>query len=187
MIIDSPQFVSMLQNSSYDVIQWKVIQSDTAAIMYSSGTTGSIKGVELTHRNFIAITSYAHYNKFVKDENTPFVKDENAPQLQPHHVSLLSLPLFHLFRVFMLIRATSLGQTLVLIERFDFRNLLNTVEKYKVTYMPVTLPLVVAVAKSDVVPKYDLLLHCTLYYMFYHKSYSRAGGCKKWFSKLVFN
>lgn len=56
----------------------------------------------------------------------------------------------------MLIRAASVGETLVLMERFDFENMLKAVEKYKVTYMPVSPPLVVAMAKSDLVPKYDL-------------------------------
>uniref|UniRef100_A0A5B7AUD0 Putative 4-coumarate--CoA ligase-like 9 n=1 Tax=Davidia involucrata TaxID=16924 RepID=A0A5B7AUD0_DAVIN len=56
----------------------------------------------------------------------------------------------------MLIRAAALGETLVLMERFDFEGMLRAVEKYKVTYMPVSPPLVVAMAKSDVVSKYDL-------------------------------
>ncbi|KAL9999546.1 putative AMP-dependent synthetase/ligase, AMP-binding, AMP-binding enzyme domain, ANL [Helianthus debilis subsp. tardiflorus] len=147
IIIDSPEFVSMLQNSSSDVIHRKVNQSDTAAILYSSGTTGRIKGVELTHRNFIAITSNSHYNRFVRDEKA-------SPE--PQSVWLFPLPLFHVFGFFMMIRATSFGATLVLMEKFEFNNALKAVEKYKVTYMPVSPPLVVAMAKSDLVPKYDL-------------------------------
>ncbi|KAI3727032.1 hypothetical protein L1987_66840 [Smallanthus sonchifolius] len=148
IIIDSPQFLSMLQTPSPNFIHRQVKQSDTAGILYSSGTTGRIKGVELTHRNFIAITAASQHNKFVRDEN--------APQPEPHPVSLFPLPLFHVFGFFMLIRATSLGETLVLMEKFDFNNMLKAVEKYKVTYMPVSPPLVVAMAKSDLVPKYDL-------------------------------
>lgn len=146
IIIDSPQFRSMLQKSRSSFKFSQVKQSDIAAILYSSGTTGRIKGVELTHRNFMAITSSSHYNKFVRDEN------ENTP----HPVSLFPLPLFHVFGFFMMIRAISLGETLVLMKRFDFENMLKAVEKYKVTYMPVSPPLVVAMAKSDLVSKYDL-------------------------------
>lgn len=144
IIIDSPQFLSMLQHPRSSFSFRQVKQSDTAGILYSSGTTGKIKGVELSHRNFIAITSASHQDKFVKDENPP------------HPVSLFPLPLFHVFGFFMLIRAASFGETLVLMERFDFENMLKAVEKYKVTYMPVSPPLVVAMAKSDLVPKYDL-------------------------------
>ncbi|CAH1423213.1 unnamed protein product [Lactuca virosa] len=146
IIIDSPQFVSMIQNPHSNFSSQLVKQSDTAGILYSSGTTGRIKGVELTHRNFIAITSAAHNNRFMKDGNAP----------HEHPVSLFPLPLFHVFGFFMLIRAASFGETLVLMERFDFENMLKAVEKYKVTYMPVSPPLVVAMAKSDLVPKYDL-------------------------------
>ncbi|KAJ0527831.1 putative AMP-dependent synthetase/ligase, AMP-binding, AMP-binding enzyme domain, ANL [Helianthus annuus] len=149
IIIDSPQFVSMLQNSSSGLIHRKVNQSDTAAILYSSGTTGRIKGVELSHRNFIAITSASQISRFTRDEDA-------SASPQPHPVSLFPLPLFHVFGFFMLIRATSLGETLVLMEKFDFNNMLKSVEKYKVTYMPVSPPLVVAMAKSDVVLKYDM-------------------------------
>uniref|UniRef100_A0A251U148 Putative AMP-dependent synthetase and ligase family protein n=1 Tax=Helianthus annuus TaxID=4232 RepID=A0A251U148_HELAN len=149
IIIDSPQFVSMLQNSSSGVIHRKVNQSDTAAILYSSGTTGRIKGVQLSHRNFIAITSASQISRFTRDEDA-------SASPQPHPVSLFPLPLFHVFGFFMLIRATSLGETLVLMEKFDFNNMLKSVEKYKVTYMPVSPPLVVAMAKSDVVLKYDM-------------------------------
>ncbi|XP_076897300.1 4-coumarate--CoA ligase-like 9 [Bidens hawaiensis] len=144
IIIDSPEFLSMLQDSKPNFTHVNVNQSSTAGILYSSGTTGRIKGVELTHRNFIAIISASFHNKFMKDEN--------APQT----VSLFPIPLFHVFGMFMLIRAASLGQTLVLMERFDFNNMLKAVERYKVTYMPVSPPLVVAMAKSDLVPKYDL-------------------------------
>ncbi|KAK1394201.1 hypothetical protein POM88_013257 [Heracleum sosnowskyi] len=42
------------------------------------------------------------------------------------------------------------------IERFDFVKMLEAVEKYRVTYMPVSPPIVVAMAKSDLVAKYDL-------------------------------
>ncbi|KAL8230548.1 hypothetical protein R6Q57_000326 [Mikania cordata] len=148
IIIDSPQFRSMLQYSRSILFNRQVKQSDTAAILYSSGTTGRIKGVEITHRNFIAITAASQFNRFIRDENDS--------QPEPHPVSLFPLPLFHVFGFFMMIRAASVGDTLVLMERFDFGNMLKALEKYKVTFMPVSPPLVVAMAKSDLVPKYDL-------------------------------
>ncbi|KAL6997007.1 hypothetical protein U1Q18_007130 [Sarracenia purpurea var. burkii] len=123
----------------------KVQQSDSAAILYSSGTTGRVKGVELTHRNFIAVVGGFHYNeRGVKDD---------AP---PRPLSLFTLPFFHVFGFSMLIRVVSNGETLVLMERFNFEGMLTAVEKYKVTYVPVSPPLVVALAKSELVAKYDL-------------------------------
>ncbi|KAK9278395.1 hypothetical protein L1049_027960 [Liquidambar formosana] len=64
--------------------------------------------------------------------------------------------MFHVFGFFMLVRAVAVGETLVLMEKFDFEKMLRAVEKYRVTYMPVSPPLVVALAKSEVAGKYDL-------------------------------
>ncbi|KAL3512574.1 hypothetical protein ACH5RR_025291 [Cinchona calisaya] len=157
IFLDSPEFLSMLSNSTatseYNNLssgRRRVInQNDSAAILFSSGTTGRVKGVELSHRNLIAVIAGLYYNKFDSGEN---IADE-AP---PHSVSLFPLPLFHVFGFFMLIRAAALGETLVLLGRFEFEKMLEAVEKYKVTYMPVSPPLVVALAKSDLVSKYDL-------------------------------
>lgn len=64
----------------------------------------------------------------------------------------------------MLIRCLAFGDTLVLMGRFDFENMLKAVEKYKISHMPVSPPLVVAMIKSDLTSKYDLsslqLLSC---------------------------
>jgi 4-coumarate--CoA ligase len=71
-------------------------------------------------------------------------------------VSLFTLPLFHVFGFIMLVRAVALGETMVLMEKFDFESMLRTVEKFRVNYMPVSPPLVVAFAKSELVEKYDI-------------------------------
>lgn len=126
--------------------QVEVSQSDPAAILYSSGTTGRVKGVLLTHRNLIALLAGFYNLRRVPDTTEP----------EPHPVSLFTLPLFHVFGFFMLVRAISLGETLVLMERFDFQAMLRAVQKYRVTYMPVSPPLVVALFKSELAQKYDL-------------------------------
>ena len=45
---------------------------------------------------------------------------------------------------------------MVLMEKFDFEGMLRAVERYKVTYMPVSPPLIVAFVKSELTKKYDL-------------------------------
>lgn len=156
VLTDSPQFLSMLsvstgtgsfltQNFSFNRV---INQSDSAAILYSSGTTGRVKGVELTHRNLIAVISSFYHNKYIHSAESTVE--------EPHPVSLFTLPLFHVFGFLMFIRAASIGESLVLMGRFDFEKLLETIHKYKVMFMPVSPPLVVALAKSDLVSKYDL-------------------------------
>jgi acyl-CoA synthetase (AMP-forming)/AMP-acid ligase II len=148
ILIDSPEFTSLLTQPKPQAKQPRVevSQSDIAAILYSSGTTGRVKGVALTHRNLIALISGFHHNMKEPEPNQP----EQPP------VSLFILPLFHVFGFFMSINAFSRGETLVLMERFDFVQMLKHVEKYRVTYMPVSPPLIVAFVKSDLTEKYDL-------------------------------
>ncbi|XP_042062191.1 4-coumarate--CoA ligase-like 9 [Salvia splendens] len=148
IILDSPLFLSMLECDAKEEPSLELVdQSAAAAILYSSGTTGRVKGVVLTHRNLIALMAGMYHNKLGEDEV------ENAA---PHPVSILTVPMFHVFGFFMVIRAAALGETVVLMERFHFIKMLEAVERYKVTYMPVTPPLVVAMAKSDLVDRYDL-------------------------------
>ncbi|KAG8638719.1 4-coumarate--CoA ligase-like 9 isoform X2 [Manihot esculenta] len=149
ILIDSPEFLSLLTQSNattHDRLnRVEVKQSDTAAILYSSGTTGRVKGVALTHQNLIALISGFYYNRNL-----------NANEPEIHKISLFTLPLFHVFGFFMLIRAAAMGETVVLMERFDFEGMLRAVEKYKVNYMPVSPPLIVAFVKSELINRYDL-------------------------------
>ncbi|KAB5525109.1 hypothetical protein DKX38_022858 [Salix brachista] len=148
VLIDSPEFNSLLTHSKPQTThpQVEVSQSDVAAILYSSGTTGRVKGVALTHRNLIALISGSRHSKAVLDPN--------QPELPP--VSLFILPLFHVFGFFMSINMFSRGGTLVLMERFEFVHMLKYVERHRITYMPVSPPLIVAFVKEDLTKKYDL-------------------------------
>ncbi|GMN64374.1 hypothetical protein TIFTF001_033436 [Ficus carica] len=159
ILLDSPEFLSMLENNdeeSEDVVsQWpKVRQSDVAAILFSSGTTGRVKGVVLSHRNFIANIAGFHEQRLKLAEELAAAAAEQEPQPQP--VSLMILPMFHVFGFFMAVRAVAMGETMVVIERFDLEGMLRAVERHRVTYMPVSPPLVVALTKSEVVGRYDL-------------------------------
>ncbi|KAL0924167.1 hypothetical protein M5K25_004976 [Dendrobium thyrsiflorum] len=142
VFIDSPRFQSLLHSPNSPLPPLPVVrQSDTAAILYSSGTTGRVKGVVLTHRNFIALLAVLHSRMLERE--TPVV-------------GLFTIPLFHVFGFFMLLRTAALGQTAVLMERFDFSAMLRAVEKYRVNYMPVSPPLLVAMLKSDEASQSDL-------------------------------
>lgn len=152
VLIDSPEFLSMMtvidrcDGIHNDFTDGRIDQSDSAAILYSSGTTGRVKGVLLSHRNLIAVNS--------GPRAVPAAINEG--EMEPHPVSLCLLPLFHVFGFVMLIRAISRGETMVLMQRFDLEAMLRAVEKFRVTYIPVSPPLVVAMAKSELVKNYDL-------------------------------
>ncbi|KAH9608856.1 hypothetical protein KSS87_015895 [Heliosperma pusillum] len=145
ILLDSPEFHSMLTRPSQLTPHRRVTvsQDDSAVIMYSSGTTGEVKGVELTHRNLIALISVYFHRSQEEDEST-------------RRISLVPLPLFHVFGFTVLLIGVMLSETLVFMERFDFEKMLAAVEKYKVTSVPVSPSLIVAMEKSELVKKYDI-------------------------------
>ncbi|KAF6148940.1 hypothetical protein GIB67_028777 [Kingdonia uniflora] len=146
VVVDSDEFKDMMVNpNGKEIDPVEVNQSETAAVLYSSGTTGRFKGVVLTHRNFIALLAGLHA-----------VRDKLREEYPGHPVSLFTVPLFHVFGFFMCVRAVALGETVVLMERFDFVGMLKAIETFRVTFMPVSPPLVVAMAKLKVVDKYNL-------------------------------
>lgn len=93
---------------------------DTAAILYTSGTTGQPKGAELTHSNLVlnALTA-----------NRTF--DSHESRLDRY---LLVLPLFHSFAQTMNMNAGfSTGATLVLQQRFDPEAVLEIMRQERIT------------------------------------------------------
>jgi long-chain acyl-CoA synthetase len=94
-------------------------QQDTAVILYTSGTTGSPKGAELTHgglnRNALAVVDLLALG-------------------EDGEVILGALPLFHSFGQTSCLNASvSAGACLTLLPRFDPGNALKTIESDRVT------------------------------------------------------
>jgi long-chain acyl-CoA synthetase len=93
-------------------------ESDTAVILYTSGTTGTPKGAELTHSNLL--------------RNCQLSRD--IFDLGDDAVTLGALPLFHSFGQTCGMNATLLGGgTLTLIPRFDPEKALQIIERDHVT------------------------------------------------------
>jgi long-chain acyl-CoA synthetase len=91
---------------------------DTAVILYTSGTTGTPKGAELTHAN-LARNAEVALQLF---------------GLEPDSVILGSLPLFHSFGQTCALNAAVLaGATVTLLTRFDAGRALAIVERDRVT------------------------------------------------------
>ncbi|KAL4611516.1 hypothetical protein ACB092_08G129500 [Castanea dentata] len=120
-----------------------VKQNDTAALLYSSGTTGTSKGVVLSHRNFIAASLMVTMDQEVAGER--------------HNVFLCVLPMFHVFGLSVIMYGQlQIGNALVSMERFELEKALAAVERYRVTHLWVVPPIILALAKQSVVKKYDL-------------------------------
>ncbi|XP_059656941.1 4-coumarate--CoA ligase-like 6 [Cornus florida] len=128
---DFHKLISINPNS----VQRPVIsQHDTAAIMYSSGTTGASKGVVLTHRCFIAMIEL-----FVRFEASQY------EGLGSENVYLAVLPMFHIYGLSLFVMGLlSLGTTIVVMKKFDANEMVRAVDRYRVTHFPVVPPLLMA-------------------------------------------
>lgn len=118
---------------------------DVVALPYSSGTTGFPKGVMLTHKSLV--TSVAQQVDG-ENPNLYYRKDD---------VILCVLPLFHIYSLnSVLLCGLRAGATILIMPKFEIGLLLQLVEKYRVSIAPIVPPIVLAIAKSPELHKYDL-------------------------------
>ncbi|MEW1660274.1 AMP-binding protein [Streptomyces sp. NPDC093707] len=115
--------------------------TDLAALPYSSGTTGTPKGVMLTHRNIAT----------------------NLAQLAPLTTTgpgdrvLAVLPFFHIYGLTALMNAPLRnGATVVVLPRFDLRQFLTAIQEHRITDVYAAPPIVLALAKHPMVEEFDL-------------------------------
>ncbi|GFP90040.1 4-coumarate--coa ligase 1 [Phtheirospermum japonicum] len=152
MCIDEPppnpeilRFSDLTSADEREMPAVKVNPDDVVALPYSSGTTGMPKGVMLTHKGLV--TSVAQQ-----------VDGEN-PNLYIHSedVMLCVLPLFHIYSLnSVLLCGLRVGAAILIMQKFDIVPFLELIQKYRVTIGPFVPPIVLAIAKSPVVDKYDL-------------------------------
>ncbi|CAN6331400.1 unnamed protein product [Urochloa humidicola] len=144
VLLDSDRFRSFLHSDDEEnlapVDTVAVRQSDTAAIQYSSGTTGLVKAVALSHRSFIAMVARAH----------ALLKKP----LMGHERVLLGAPMFHSMGFLVSLQTVALGLTLVVMTdttrtpRTGVKGMLEAAEKWAVTEMWASPPVVVTMAKG---------------------------------------
>lgn len=116
-------------------------QEDPIAVLFSSGTTGESKGVVLTHRNMIAICGVL---------TSPRVDGGLSTMV------LQLIPMFHVFGLLVSVGNLARGVTVVVLPRFDFIEMLSTIEKYKITAISLVPPILLLMIKQDVVRTYDM-------------------------------
>jgi long-chain acyl-CoA synthetase len=119
--------------------------ADTAVILYTSGTTGTPKGAELTHANL--------------RRNVATVVE--MLQLRPDDVILGALPLFHAFGQTAGLNVTvAAGGCLTLIPRFSPTKALEIVERDRVTVFEGVPTMFAAMLHSDERPDTTSLRLC---------------------------
>lgn len=118
--------------------------NDVVCLPYSSGTTGLPKGVCLTHFNLIS--------------NFLQMADIDPPDDDGHKVHLGLLPFFHSYGMLVMNAALLGPHPLVVIQKFELKEFLGILEKYRVTHASLVPPIVIALAKHPLVNQYNLSL-----------------------------
>ncbi|KAK0111026.1 hypothetical protein ONS95_001406 [Cadophora gregata] len=123
-------------------------KEDVCCLNYSSGTTGVPKGVMITHYNYIS--NAIQYN--------------HLPSLHPDYEErtkqanwLCFLPMYHaMAQTIFITCGPKRGIPVYMMKKFDFVQMLESVQKFKISNLIMVPPIVVALAKSPLTKKYDL-------------------------------
>jgi len=122
VIIEPGELATTLADAEPRQVVTDRAPSDTAIILYTSGTTGQPKGAELTHDNVIRNVE---------------VTSGTLLRLTPEDVVLGALPLFHSFgQVVGMGCAIGSGACLTLLTRFDPARALEIIKRDQVTVLP---------------------------------------------------
>ncbi|KAF1815880.1 acetyl-CoA synthetase-like protein [Eremomyces bilateralis CBS 781.70] len=123
---------------------------DLAFLVYSSGTMGYPKGVMLTHTNIVSNIL------MIKAGESGNLKTSGGPDGQGDKI-LAFLPFFHIYGLTCLIHQSMYsGITLVVMEKFELERFCQIVQEYKISFVYMVPPIVLALSKHPIVDKYDL-------------------------------
>ncbi|KAF8395290.1 hypothetical protein HHK36_019233 [Tetracentron sinense] len=118
-----------------EVPQARPTQSDIAAVLYSSGTTGASKGVVLTHANFISIMTLLKWTVNVWSS-----QDD---------VFLCFIPMFHIYGLaFFALGLFCVGTTTVLLPKFDIQAMLDAIQMHNISNIPAVPPVILGLVKN---------------------------------------
>uniref|UniRef100_A0A914XQH7 Uncharacterized protein n=1 Tax=Plectus sambesii TaxID=2011161 RepID=A0A914XQH7_9BILA len=122
-------------------------KEDLAFILYSSGTTGLPKGVMTSHYGFVANLHTIKSLEYANDEMLLLDKNDTVMGV---------LPFFHAGGIITILFMLLQGAKIVINTRFEPQEFLAMIQKYQVTTLNLVPPVIVFLAKSPLVDKYDL-------------------------------
>ena len=139
----STLFASIEEGIQY---QWNPLSTPeesahTVALNYSSGTTGLSKGVEITHKNYVANALQTLHNL----DLIPDVAEDRAANR-----TICALPMYHAYgqTVFAVSQPTR-GVPVYIMPRFDLQKMAEHIQKFRITELMLVPPMVVALAKHS--------------------------------------
>ncbi|KAI1487214.1 hypothetical protein F5X96DRAFT_681391 [Biscogniauxia mediterranea] len=126
-------------------------KKDLAFLVYSSGTTGLPKGVMLTHYNIVSnLMQLAHVERLNGLYHSGGQDGKGDKQLA-------ILPFFHVYGLTCIALASVyLGVQAIILPKFDLERACAAIQAHGATFASVPPPVVLALAKSPLVSRYDL-------------------------------
>ncbi|WP_216828874.1 long-chain-fatty-acid--CoA ligase [Alkalihalobacterium elongatum] len=137
-------FAEFLKAGSEKELDTKVSpKEDLALLQYTGGTTGVAKGVMLTHHNLVVNTTQCLHWMYKMKKGEERV--------------LAALPFFHVYGMTVIMNVSIMYQSkMIVLPKFDPKDVLKTIEKQKVTMFPGAPTMYVALINNPEIQNYDL-------------------------------
>lgn len=133
---------------TWDAISPAESKSTTVTLNYSSGTTGVPKGVEITHLNYVANACQMDFQARLDVDYEEKVKKQRL---------LCFLPMYHaMAQTIFGINIIKQDMPVYMMPKFDFIQILEYVQRFRITYLILVPPVVVLMAKHPRTREFDL-------------------------------
>lgn len=144
--LDASNIRTLLINDQEPAVPTEIdVFSHPAYLCYSSGTTGKPKGVLLTHANMLANTLQINQVK---------TKDHS---MHDTDIYLGLAPFCHVYGLsYVLHSSVALGGTIIIMPTYSFDLMLDTIQKFRITYGYLVPPIICALSKDPRVQQYNL-------------------------------
>lgn len=125
-----------------------------AFLCYSSGTSGLPKGVMIAHKNVIANT--IQFSTLAIPHRKSMAKEQGVDVYTENVLGLL--PMSHIYALVVICHVGSFrGDHVVVLPKYDFKWLLQTIQDYKLNTLYLVPPMVIHMTKQpDIVKQYDI-------------------------------
>ncbi|KAI0767439.1 amp dependent CoA ligase [Fomes fomentarius] len=124
-----------------------------ALLFFSSGTTGKPKAVMIPH--YAVIANCVQMKQYANSRDADKPNDKKL--YRSGDIALGVLPFYHIYgAVVSLHFFLFCGITLSIVPKFNFENMLKSVERYQVNHLALVPPMIVLLCKHPAVKKYNL-------------------------------
>jgi 4-coumarate--CoA ligase len=130
----------------------RLLGGDRMAYLFqSSGTSGLPKAMIITHKNG------CHSGMQTLITAVQAARHAGVEPLSPPARTLGVIPMYHSYGMILwILRVNMSHNTTIMLPKWDIEQALMSIEKYKITHLPLVPPLVRQLAQSDLTTNYDL-------------------------------